>query len=242
MSSGNLARNIAPGPQAAVFAMERLLRLAAGSRRADAPHGKRVHGRLWHQYFPRPPAFLKRSRILRNTRLDLAVCDFDMPCAADLGLLQPASRWRGVSIGLMPTPALITPATSASRSACQKPVSVDMLVRSLKASYTNMAQQRIAAYQAYVAGEISFRDARASWLAAHAAAGERAQCKPDRPLPECRRALPHGAAISMKLMLPESSASLHASGNVVWSHTSGRAGIALIVRTWPGNAKDSRNN
>jgi hypothetical protein len=39
--------------------------------------------------------------------------------------------------------------------------------------------------------------------------------------------LPHGAAISMKLMLPESSSALHATGNVVWSHTSGRAGIVF---------------
>jgi hypothetical protein len=31
----------------------------------------------------------------------------------------------------------------------------------------------------------------------------------------------------MNLVLPESSYSLHASGMVVWSHTSGRAGVAF---------------
>jgi len=39
--------------------------------------------------------------------------------------------------------------------------------------------------------------------------------------------LPHGASIRMNLMLPETPSSLHASGHVVWSHSSGRAGVAF---------------
>jgi hypothetical protein len=31
----------------------------------------------------------------------------------------------------------------------------------------------------------------------------------------------------MNLLLPETSSAVHASGNVVWSHTSGRAGIVF---------------
>jgi hypothetical protein len=31
----------------------------------------------------------------------------------------------------------------------------------------------------------------------------------------------------MNLMLPETPSSLHASGNVVWSHSSGRAGVVF---------------
>ncbi|HSK42709.1 MAG TPA: hypothetical protein VLA83_02355, partial [Candidatus Binatia bacterium] len=45
--------------------------------------------------------------------------------------------------------------------------------------------------------------------------------------------LPHGAAISMNLMLPESTSVLHASGNVVWSHTGGRSGIVFDRQAGP---------
>jgi hypothetical protein len=102
-----------------------------------------------------------------------------------------------------------------------------MLVRSLKASYTSMAQQRIATYRhtvpvKLVTGTIKHR----GW---------------QRPLHQvnvlnmsqtglCLNAvepLPHGASVTMNLSLAESSFSMHATGNVVWTHTNGRAGVAF---------------
>ena len=66
------------------------------------------------------------EQIVRSTRLDLAICDFDMP-RRRADLLQPASRWRGISVGLMPRPA-----GPSSHKRIQlrvpKPVSADMLV------------------------------------------------------------------------------------------------------------------
>jgi CheY-like chemotaxis protein len=170
---------------------------------------------------------LEAERILRNTRLDLAICDFDMPCAADFSLLQPSSRWRGVSIGLMPTARLDHASHKRIQIRIQKPVSVDMLVRSLKASYTNMAQQRIAAYRhtmpvKLVSGTLAHRGwQRTLQQVSVLNVSQTGLCL------NASEPLPHGAAISMNLMLPESSSALHATGNVVWSHTSGRAGIVF---------------
>jgi CheY-like chemotaxis protein len=170
---------------------------------------------------------LEAERIVGNTRLDLAICDFDMPCAADLSLLQASSRWRGVSIGLMPTARLDHASHKRIQIRIQKPVSGDMLVRSLKASYTNMAQQRIAAYRhnlpvKLVSGTLAHRGwQRTLQQVSVLNVSQTGLCL------NASEPLPHGAAISMKLMLPESSSALHATGNVVWSHTNGRAGIVF---------------
>lgn len=170
---------------------------------------------------------LEAERILRNTRLDLAICDFDMPCAADLSVLQASSQWRGLSIGLMPTARLDHSSHKRIQVRIPKPVSVDMLVRSLKASYTNMAQHRIAAYRhtlpvKLVSGTLAHRGWQRTLQQVNVLnVSQTGLCL------NAAEPLPHGALISMNLMLPETAASLHASGNVVWSHSSGRAGVAF---------------
>src|ERR1041384_432795 len=75
---------------------------------------------------------LDAERILHNTRLDLAVCDFEMPFVADLSILQPSSRWRGLSIGLMPSARLNDSSHKRLQVRIPKPLSVDILVRSLQ--------------------------------------------------------------------------------------------------------------
>src|SRR5436305_12207021 len=170
---------------------------------------------------------LDAERILRNSRLDLAICDFEVPCAADLSVLQASSRWRGLSIGLMPTARLDNSSHKRIQIRIPKPVSVDMLVRSLKASYTNMAQRRIAAYRhtmpvKLVSGTLAHRGwQRTLQQVSVLNVSQTGLCL------NASEPLPHGAAISMNLVLPESTSALHASGNVVWSHTSGRAGIVF---------------
>ena len=127
----------------------------------------------------------------------------------------------------MPTARLDHASHKRIQIRIQKPVTVDMLVRSLKASYTNMAQQRIAAYRhtlpvKLVSGTLAHRGwQRTLQQVSVLNVSQTGLCL------NASEPLPHGAAISMKLMLPESSSALHASGNVVWSHTSGRAGIAF---------------
>ena len=176
---------------------------------------------------------LDAERILNNTRLDLAVCDFEMPFAADLSVLQPSSRWRGLSIGLMPTARLDNSSQKRVQIRIPKPVSVDMLVRSLKASYTKMAQQRIAAYRhtlpvKMVSGTLAHRGwQRTLQQVSVLNMSETGLCL------NAAEPLPHGASIRMNLMLPETPSSLHASGHVVWSHSSGRAGVAFDGATGP---------
>jgi CheY-like chemotaxis protein len=170
---------------------------------------------------------LDAERILHNTRLDLAICDFEMPCAADLSVLQVSSRWRGLSIGLMPTARLDHSSHKRIQIRIPKPVSVDMLVRSLKASYTNMAQQRIAAYRhslpvKLVSGTLAHRGwQRTLQQVSVLNVSQTGLCL------NAAEPLPHGAAVRMNLMLPETPSSLHASGHVVWSHSSGRAGVVF---------------
>ncbi len=86
-----------------------------------------------------------------------------------------------------------------------KPVSVDMLVRSLKASYTNMAQQRIATYRhtvpvKLVSGTLKHR----GWQRTLHQVNVLNMSQTGLCL-NAAEPLPHGAAISMSLVLPESS-------------------------------------
>jgi hypothetical protein len=170
---------------------------------------------------------LEAEKILHSTRLDLAICDFDVPCAADLSLLQASSRWRGLCIGLMPTAQLDHSIHKRIQIRVPKPVSIDMLVRSLKASYTSIAQQRIATYRHSVpvklaSGTLSHRGwQRTLHQVSVLNVSQTGLCL------NSAEPLPHGASVTMSLVLPETSYSLHATGNVVWSHNSGRAGIAF---------------
>jgi CheY-like chemotaxis protein len=170
---------------------------------------------------------LDAERILHNTRLDLAVCDFEMPFVADLSILQLSSRWRGLSIGLMPATRFDEFSHKRIQIRIYKPLSVDMLARSLKASYTNMAQQRIAAYRhslpvKLVSGTLGHRGwQRTLQQVTVLNVSQTGLCL------NAAEPLPHGASISMNLMLPETPSSLHASGHIVWSHSNGRTGVAF---------------
>lgn len=167
------------------------------------------------------------EQIVHGTRIDLAVCDFDTPRVADLELLQPASRWRGIAVALMPGSRLEHASHKRIQLRLPKPVSADMLVRSLRAAYTPMAQQRIATYRhtlpvKLVSGTLNHRGwQRTLHQVSVLNVSQTGLCL------NAAEPLPHGASLTMTLVLPEVSASLHASGNVVWSHSNGRAGIAF---------------
>jgi len=146
MSSGNLARNTASSPNRHFSPWNVFSALLLLPDEATLNMARRVMESFGISVFA-ASSVLDAERILHNTRLDLAICDFEMPFAADLSILQPSSRWRGLSIGLMPSARLNDSSHKRVQVRVPKPVSVDILVRSLKACYTNMAQQRIAAYR-----------------------------------------------------------------------------------------------
>jgi CheY-like chemotaxis protein len=226
MSSGNLARDITSGRNRHFSPWNVFSALLLLPDEGSLSMARRVMESFGISVFA-ASSVLEAERILHNTRLDLAICDFDMPCAADLSLLQTSSRWRGLSIGLMPSARLDHSSHKRIQIRIPKPVSVDMLVRSLKASYTNMAQHRIAAYRHTLPVKL------VSGTLAHRGWQRTLQQVSVLNLSQtglCLNAadpLPHGAAISMNLVLPETMSAFHASGNVVWSHTSGRAGIVF---------------
>jgi CheY-like chemotaxis protein len=226
MRSSNLARNIAPlgNKQFAPWNVFSALLLLPDQqslgmmKKVFEGFGMNVHAAT---------TVTEADQILRSTRLDIAVCDFEVPRADELSLLRPSTHWRGVTVGLMPSARLNHSSHKRIQFRVPKPVSVDMLVRSLKASYTSMAKQRIATYRhtvpiKLIAGTLNHRGWQRTLQQVNVVnVSQTGLClNADEPLP-------HGASVAMNLVLPESSYSLHASGMVVWSHTSGRAGVAF---------------
>jgi CheY-like chemotaxis protein len=226
MSSDDLARNITPRRTKHFSPWNVFSALLLLPEEDSLTMTRRVMESLgisFHTAF----SVLEAEKILHGARLDLAICDFDVPCAADLSLLQPSSHWRGLSIGLMPTAWLDHSNHKRIQIRVPKPFSVDMLVRSLKASYTNIAQCRIAAYRhtmpvKLISGTLAHRGfQRTLHQVSVLNVSQTGLCL------NAVDPLPHGASVTMSLVLPETSTLVQASGNVVWSHNSGRAGVAF---------------
>jgi PilZ domain-containing protein len=169
---------------------------------------------------------LEVAQLMRSRRLDLLVFDSDVPWVDQLACLEPSTNWRGVAIAM----SSLARRGSAHRRVhftLAKPVTGDLLARALKAAYTNMAQQRIATYRhnvpaRLVAGTLNHRGwQRTLHQVSVLNLSQTGLCL------SAAEPLPHGASLSMSLTLPESSYSLHATGNIVWSHTNGRTGVAF---------------
>jgi hypothetical protein len=98
---------------------------------------------------------------------------------------------------------------------------------SLKAAYSNMAQQRIATYRhtvpaRLVSGTLNHRGWQRTLHQVNVLnLSQTGLCL------NAGEPLPHGASLNMSLTLPESSYSVHASGSIVWSHSNGRTGVAF---------------
>jgi CheY-like chemotaxis protein len=226
MTSSNPIRNIAPR-QTKVFApwnvFSALLLLPDQPSRAMVRRVLESFGIKVHNAF----TVAEAEQIVRGTRLDLSICDFDVPKAAEFAIVQPSTHWRGITVGLMPMGALDKASNKRIQLRLTKPVSVDMLVRSLKASYTNLAQQRIAAYRhtvpvRLISGTLNHRGWQRTLHQVNVLnLSQTGLCL------NAAEPLPHGASLTMSLVLPESSYSMHASGNIVWSHSNGRTGVAF---------------
>lgn len=169
---------------------------------------------------------------MRNARFDLVICDFDVPNANELACLQPSNGWRGVAIGLMPGARMNQAASKRIQLRVPKPISADMLVRSLKASYSNMAHYRVATYRhtvpvKLISGTLNHRGWQRTLHQVNVLnVSQTGLCL------NASEPLPQGASLAMSLVL-QGSASVHASGSVVWSHTSGRTGVAFKNSSCP---------
>lgn len=231
MTTSNLARSSISRP-AKVFGPWNLFSVllllpeqgtARGVQRILEDYGLHVHSAA---------NVAEATQLMRSRRLDLLVFDCDLPWADQLACLQPSSSWRGVAMAL----------SGQSRDRVHgkrvhftlpKPVSADVLTRGIKAAYTNLARQRIATYRhavpaRVVSGTLSHRGwQRTLHQVSVVNLSQTGLCL------NAAEPLPHGASLTMNLVLPESASSLHASGSIIWSHSNGRTGVAFDRSTCP---------
>jgi CheY-like chemotaxis protein len=170
---------------------------------------------------------LEAAQFMRSRRLDLAIFDYDLPWVDQLACLEPSTHWRGVAVALLSQKLPNTSVGKRVHFTLPKPVNPDLLARALKASYTNMAQQRIATYRHAVAarvlsGTVNHR----GWQRMLHQVNVLNLSQTGLCL-NAAEPLPQGASLTMSLLLPEISYSMHASGSVIWSHSSGRTGVAF---------------
>lgn len=167
------------------------------------------------------------DQIMRSNRLDLVVCDLDVPGANQLACLKPSTAWRGMAIGLMPRTRADHALNRRIHLRVAKPFTVDMLARGLRAAYTNMVQRRISTYRhtvpaRVISGTLIHRGGQRTLQHANVLnLSQTGLCL------NAAEPLPYGASLTMSLVLPEISYSTHTSGNVVWSHSTGRTGVAF---------------
>lgn len=225
MRSNNLAQNVTP-VRTKAFApwnlFSALLLLEKDSsvmvRRILASYGMNIHS---------ASSATDADQIMRTSRVDLVICDPETLGANQLACLQPFTGWRGMAIGLTPETGADYTLNRRIHLRVAKPLSIDMLIRGLKASYTNMAQRRIATYRhslpaRVIAGTLNHRGWQRTLHQVNVVnLSQTGLCL------NATEPLPHGASLTMSLVLPEISYSMHASGNVVWSHNSGRTGVAF---------------
>jgi CheY-like chemotaxis protein len=165
------------------------------------------------------------ERLLRSSRFDLMICDYDTPGVSELSFLGRETRWRGISM-------VITHGTSVRHLSgkkvhftLNKPVSTDLIARGLKAAYSTMARQRLTAYRHTVAlkpaaGTLLHRASQ--WALGPAVISDISQTGLCLNAPE---PLPQDGLISVNFPLPESNEQVQVLGTIVWSNPSGKSGI-----------------
>ncbi len=165
------------------------------------------------------------ERLLRSSRFDLMICDYDTPGISDLSFLGKETRWRGISIVISRGTSVRHLTGKKVHFTLNKPVTTDLLARGLKAAYSTMARQRLTAYRHTVAlrpfaGTLLHRGSQ--WALGPALISDISQTGLCLNAPE---PLPQEGLISVSFPLPESSEQVQVLGTVVWSNSSGKSGI-----------------
>ncbi|MGC2695563.1 MAG: PilZ domain-containing protein [Candidatus Angelobacter sp.] len=167
------------------------------------------------------------AQLMRSRRLDLAIFDYDLPWMDQLAYLEPSSNWRGLTIAVGPQEPCDHYRSQRVHFTLPRPLTASLLVRALKASYSNMAQKRIATYRhtvpaRLISGTLNHRGwQRTLHQVSVLNLSQTGLCLGSA------EPLPHGASLTMSLTLPEFPHSVHATGNVVWSNSSGRTGVSF---------------
>jgi len=161
---------------------------------------------------------------MRRRRVDMALVDFDLPEGGQVACLDLSTRWRGVTIVLRGRQNIMM-LDKRVHLVVPKPLTVDLMSRSVKALYSTMATRKLLTYRHPVTLKLLYPS-----LLYHGVQRpvERATVLNLSQTGLCFSApvsLPPGAIVNANLPLPESKESVNISGTVVWSDASGRAGV-----------------
>jgi len=164
---------------------------------------------------------------VRGRRLDLVLCDYDAPGASQLTCLQPNTRWRGISMVMIGTQHARDLRSRRIHFTLAKPLSLDVLGRSLRASYTTMARHRFASYRHTlalkpVAGTLEHRGRQRPLT--YTSISNLSQTGLCLAGPE---PLPQGGTVSINFSLPDTDEILSVLGTIIWSDTSGKSGVSF---------------
>jgi CheY-like chemotaxis protein len=162
---------------------------------------------------------------VRVRRLDLIICDYDVPGAPDLECLQANTKWRGISMVLVGGRQARYIRGKRIHFTVTKPFNLDVLGKGLRASYTTMASSRFAAYRHTLAlkplaGTLQYRGLQRAL--SHTSIANLSQTGLCLAGPE---PLPQGGTVSVNFSLPESEQLLHLVGTIIWSDASGKSGV-----------------
>jgi CheY-like chemotaxis protein len=165
------------------------------------------------------------DQLIKGSRIDLAICDYDVPGAQHLKCLDAGSRWAGIAMVVVRDPRIQETQGKRIHFTVPKPVTADLLARGLKAAYTTMAKHRFVTYRHTVA----VRPLSGTLLHLGAQSPlDRATVLNISQTGLCLAApekLPRGGTVNVSFALPESDRQVHVIGTVVWSDVSGRTGV-----------------
>ena len=187
-----------------------------GIRKLFAEYGVELH---------RAQAAAEVDEWVRGRRLDLALCDYDVPGAPDLECLQANTKWRGISMVLVSGRQARYMRGKRIHFTVAKPFNLDVLAKGVRASYTSMATYRFAAYRHTLAlkplaGTLQHRGLQRAL--SHTSIANLSQTGLCLAGPE---PLPQGGTVSVNFSLPESEDLLHLIGTIIWSDASGKSGV-----------------
>jgi CheY-like chemotaxis protein len=163
--------------------------------------------------------------LIQGSRVDLAICDYDVPGAQHLKCMEKASKWGGIAMVVLRDRFVHAAHGKRIHFTVPKPVTADLLARGLKAAYTSMAKHRLTAYRHTLAVRPlsgTFMHHGAQSPLDHATVLNVSQTGLCLAAPA---RLPSGGVVNVSFALPESDRSVHVVGTVVWSDISGRTGV-----------------
>lgn len=163
--------------------------------------------------------------LCRGERFDLAVYDQSVSGAMELaGPRCPASRPR-VTVGILPAASGLESESKRLHFVVRKPFTSDLFARTVKAAYGPIAADRRVSFrhQVRIAVSSCTLDHQGSMRSVSGAQivniSQTGMCLQSTEM------LPQNAGVELDFAVPQKHILLQVKGTVMWSHSSGRAGV-----------------